>query len=252
MKRIIFFLFIILSHSAFAAVGLHLDFTQKALKQGKIEDAVIQMDENSVQKIELQRLKGQSLSDTIYLLDVSPLVKKDGGSKFEAEAKVIFLKKPEGQVLLHKLSGEDVAVTWSQVEITPTEASQGLIFGQFEIPSRKNIVIWLISLLTLVFGIAFFLKYRRRLQEKKNALMRRKKHKAELLEAREYSQIVHVWMERDIFLKEFPEIQEAFKKFEVTLFKYQFKPYQSEAEKAEIQEAYRAFMDHIQGGLSGI
>ena len=252
MKRIIFFLFIILNHTAFSAVGLHLDFTQKTLKQGKIEDAIIQMDENSVQKIELQQLKGQSLADVIYLLDVSPLVKKDGGSKFEAEAKVIFLKKPEAQVLLHKLSGADIAITWSKVEIIPTETTQKLIFGQFEIPSRKKILIWFISLLILIIGIAFFFKYRRRLQEKKNILIRRKKHKAELMDAKEYSQIVHIWTQRDIYLKEFPEIHEAFKNFEAILFKYQFKPYQSEAEKAEVQEAYRAFMAHIQGGLSGI
>lgn len=252
MKRIFFFLFIVLSQTAFSAVGLHFDFTQKAVKQGKIENAILQMDENSVQKVELQQLKGQSLGDVIYLLDVSPLVKKDGGSKFESEAKVIFLKQPEAQVLVHKFSGLDIAVTWSQIEVIPTEATKELIFGQFEIPSRKKIFIWITTLLILIIGMGFFLKYRRRLQEKKNILIRRKKHKAELMEAKEYTQIVHIWMQRDIYLKEFPEIHEAFKKFEATLFKYQFKPYQSEAEKAEVEEAFRSFIGHVQGGLSGV
>lgn len=252
MKRIISILFIMLSQAAFSAVGLHLDFTQKTLKQGKVTDTIVRMDENSVQKIELQQLKGQSLADVIYLLDVSPLVKKDGGSKFEAEAKVIFLKIPEAQVLLHKLSGVDIAITWSKVEIIPTELTQKLIFGQFEIPSRNKVFIWFIGLISLIVGLVFFFKYRRRLQEKKNISIRRKKHKTELMEAKEYSQIVHVWMQRDVYLKEFPEIHEAFKKFEATLFKYQFKPHQTEAEKAEVQEAYRTFTANIQGGLSGI
>ena len=59
-------------------------------------------------------------------------------------------------------------------------------------------------------------------------------------------------MNRQIYLLTFPAIDEAFRKFEQKLFKVQFKPSQTEHEKAHVVDSYNEFLASIKGSLDGI
>lgn len=248
MKKILFILLFLLSSSVLATVGMHIDLANSTIKQGKVEQATLRLDEGAAQQILAKKITGLNLENTIYLLEVGPLSKKNDG--YEANAKVIFLKVPESKVLQYQ--GSKFPITWSPVEIIPTEASQNLIFEQFTIPTPKNILLW-ISLIILTLLIFFAVMRFRRIQQAK-ALQRKRRIslRDELMKGTQYSEVVDIWKKRDLFLAEFPEIQQHFKMFEQVLFKYQFKPFQTETEKIEIMQAYREFINNIRGGLNGI
>ncbi|WP_408098459.1 hypothetical protein ACJVC5_05985 [Peredibacter sp. HCB2-198] len=237
---------------AFGASALNLDFGKNEIKQGSLETAKILLKADAVQRVPLQKLKGQTLADTLYFYDVSPLMRKEGSDYFEAEAKVIFAKAPETNALGTKFGEEDLLITWGNSQVLPTEAAQGFIFGKFEIPSRPKILLWLS--VTLGVGILAFLiiwgrkKYliKTTLKKKKRAL------KQELLSATTYQEVVDLWKKKHKFFDEFPQVEEPFKSFEAVLFKYQFKPRQNEAEISQVIEAYRDFVRKVEGGLNGI
>lgn len=252
MKIFVLFLLFIIIQPALAAVSIQLDFFDSQLKQGQLEVAQVTMTAEAAQNISLQKLKGANFAETLYFYELGPLIKKDGGDYFVADAKVIFLKIPESPKLIQKLGNEEIILAWPQIEILPTEGGKELIFGQFEIPSRKKILLWVLISLGLLTGLYALIKYRKQIALKKAAREKRINLKDKLFNATDYSQIVEIWLSRDEFLTAFPEIRDYFKKFEITLFKYQFKPHQTETEKAEVVTAYREFLTNIQGGLSGI
>ncbi|MCM2349588.1 MAG: hypothetical protein NDI69_06170 [Bacteriovoracaceae bacterium] len=252
MKIFALFLLFIIIQPALAAVSVQLDFFDTNLKQGQLEAAKVTMAADAAQNINLQKLRGASVADTLYFYELGPLIKKDGGDYFIADAQVIFLKIPESPKLIHKLGNEEIIVAWPQIEILPTEGAKELIFGQFEIPSRKKILLWVLISLGLLTGLYAVIKYRKQLALKKAAREKKIKLKEKLFNAADYFQIVEIWQKRDEFLQTFPEIRDHFKKFEIILFKHQFKPHQTETEKSEVMTAYREFLNNIQGGLSGI
>lgn len=252
MKIFAIFLLFIIIQPALAAISIQLDFSDSQLKQGQLEVAQVTMPAEAAQNISLQKLKGTNFAETLYIYELGPLIKKDGGDYFVADAKVIFLKIPESPKLIQKLGNEEIILAWPQIEILPTEGGKELIFGQFEIPSRKKILLWVLISLGLLTGLYAVIKYRKQLALKKAAREKRISLKEKLFNASDYSHIVEIWLSRDEFLTVFPEIREHFKNFEITLFKYQFKPHQTETEKSEVVTAYREFLTNIQGGLSGI
>ncbi len=229
---------------------MHINFSSPTVKQGKVEEATLYLDETTAQKLLAQKVSGQTIENTIYLLEVGPLTKTD--NNFEANAKVIFLKVPERKVVQYEGIQGGFPVTWSEVEIIPTEATQELIFERFSIPSRKNILLWLGILIAA--GCLLFLGIRFRKVQRAKAQLRKRRLslRDELLSGTAYSEIVEIWKKRETFMAEFPEIHDHFKKFEHVLFKYQFKPSQTEAEKIEIMQAYREFINNVRGGLNGI
>jgi hypothetical protein len=245
-----FVLLFIFSSSAFAGAKMQIDLSSAVVKQGSLVDAVVRLDGASVQQIELQKLKGVSLADTIYLHQVAPLIRS--GEVFEADAKIIFLKVPEGKPLTHKIGENDISITWSDVEVQPTEAPAQLLFGQFEIPGRKRILEILAGF--LILGLVAFGVYRlNQIRKKKSALLRiRADLRDKIMSAREYQDVVTLWQQKSDLLKEFPHLSDPFKELEKVLFKYQFKQSQSETEKAEVMKAYRDFMTKVQGGFNGI
>lgn len=243
---------LLFSLSVHASVAMHLDFHSPKVKQGHIESATIKLDETAIQNVELQKLVGSSWGDSIYLYSVGPLLRKNGEANYQSEAKVIFLKSSVEQPLIHKINENEIQITWSNVEVIPTEAPKELIFGQFEIPSRKKIVIWLSGLLFALLGTIAVLKYRKTVQNKKYQRKKKIELKNKVISATEYSQVVQIWQEKATILKVFPQLSEPFKTLETVLFKYQFKPSQMESEKAEVMTAYRTFVEQVQGGFDGV
>lgn len=251
IKYVILFIFI-LPQIAFSATTLNLEFNKGAIKQGSLESARILLKADAVQRVPVQKLKGQTLSNTIYIYDVSPLVRKNGSDFFETNAKVIFVKVPETNALASKLGSEDLLITWGDIPVSPTEGAKGFVFGNFEIPSRPKILLWLSILVGIAVLSVVGFWCRKKYQLKSSLKKKKQALKSELISASSYQDVVEVWKKKHLFLSEFPQIEEAFRTFEGILFKYQFKPRQSEAEVSVVIEAYRDFVRKIEGGLNGV
>ena len=252
MIKYLILLILICSQLAFGTTNLTLEFVAQEIKQGSLESVKIHLNPEAAQRISLNKLKGQTLGETIYLYDVSPLMRKAGSSNFEADAKVIFVKTPETNALAFKQETEDLFITWGNTQITPTEAAKGFIFGNFEIPSRPKIILWLSILLGV--GLLTFLGFwgRNKYRTKQALKAKTRALKAELTTAQTYAEVVNVWKKKHLYVSTFPHIEDSLKDFETVLFKYQFKPRQSEAEINVVMEAYREFLQKIAGGLNGI
>lgn len=250
--KIFLILLILISTNVLAAARMEINFSSDKVKQGSLQKSLIKLDETSAQVIELQKLKGQTLGETLYIYSVSPLLRKDGGSTFEAEATVIFVKVPEQNKLGYKTPQTDIEVTWNQVEVIPTEAPQELLFGTFTIPSKMKLLTWFLLLSAVVVLVIAGIKGRKLLLNKKALKIRKLNAKAEILSAKEFSDVVHLWQKKHSLFREFPHIEEPFKDLEKVLYKHQFKPFQTETEKIEVMNAYREFTNRIEGGFNGI
>lgn len=248
MIRILIFL-LAFSSSVFAA-QMQLQLSSSVVKQGSLIDAVVRLDGNSVQQVELQKLKGISLADTVYLYQVAPLIKS--GNSFEADAKIIFLKVPETKPVIHKAPTGDIAISWSDVEVQPTEAPEKFLFGQFEIPGPRRILEILAGLVVVLLIVLGIYKFRQNRKAKKALRVKRAELKDKVMSAREYHDVVSLWQQKAELLKEFPHLAEPLKELEKVLFKYQFKQSQNENEKTEVMKAYRDFINLVQGGFNGI
>lgn len=241
-----------MSSYAWPKVSMDLHFERPEVQQGNIESAKLLLETDGVQKVQLQKLKGQTLGESLYLYDVSPLMKREGGAGFEADAKVIFVKVPEGKVITHKLPQDELVISIGNTSVKATEVPEKFIYENFTIPSRPKIILWTSILIGLSLLAFFGRKLYRSVQKKKSLRQKRALLKSELYAGEDYQGIVALWLRREVFLKEFPHIEDAFRKFEVVLFKYQFKPYQTEVEKALIVDAYRSFLQECMGGFDGV
>jgi hypothetical protein len=229
---------------------MRLELSSAVIQQGSLIDAVIRLDGATVQQVELQKLKGLSLADTIYIYQVSPLIRS--GESFEAEAKIIFLKVPETKPVVHKTETNEISITWSDVEVKPTEAPEKFLFGQFEIPGPRRVVQILLGLLTLGLVIFGVVKFNQKNKAKKTLRQKRVELKDKAMSAQSYLEVVHLWQQKDLLIKEFSHLIDPIKELEKVLFKYQFKQNQTDSEKAEVMKAYREFINQIQGGFNGI
>lgn len=251
MIKYLFLCLIFVSFHAWPKVSMDLHFEHQEVQQGNIESAKLILETDGVQKVQLQKLKGQTLGELLYLYDVSPLMKREGAG-FEADAKVIFVKVPEGKTITHKLPQDELVISFGNTSVKPTEVPEKFIYENFTVPSRPKIILWTSILIALVFIGFYGHKLYRSIQKKKTLRQKRSLLKSELYAGEDYQGIVALWLRREVFLKEFPHIEDAFRKFEVVLFKYQFKPYQTEVEKTLIVDAYRSFLQESMGGFDGV
>lgn len=235
-----------------AMPGIHFEFAQNKIKQGALVNATVSLNEEVVQLIESQKLKHETLAGHLYVHSISPFMRKEGGETFEADSVVIFLKVPKERSFVHKSPKGDVTVTWSEVEVIPTEAEKELLFGQFEVPSRVKILTWILvltgSLLLLFFSIKFYRNWRNKQELRK----KKKEIRDQIFSAKQYDEIVGIWQNKHSLIREFPHLEDPFRELEIILFKYQFKPFQDDAEKSEVVRAYNEFMTKVQGGFNGI
>ena len=195
-------------------------------------------------------IKHQTLGKVLYLYHVGPFIMKQG--VLESEVKVLFSKVPTSNSVTEVIQGEQVTISWSEFQVIPTQESEGFQFGTFEIPKMIRWLPWLIGALTILILFFIIARWKKRQAEKKQVKHLRAKMKEELMGAKTYEDIVQLWQKKRVYLKQFPSIEENFKKLEETLFKFQFKPQRNESEIFIIQASYEKFKQDIPGALNGI
>lgn len=251
-KLLLLILFLLVPNVLLAEVKITLSFPKSQIKQGQLEEADITMDFSAAQNFEIQKLKDTTPGDILYFHKISPMMRSNAGGTLSGKASVVFINVPKVNYIQFK--EEDVAIhlTWNELEIAPTDAKPVFIYENFSIPGRKEIKNYIVPILILLFltpiGVFLFLRYRR-IQAAK---IRKKELKDSLLKANNYEEVVELWKLKSRFINEFPAIENAFRKLEEVLFKYQFKPSQSDSEKNEVMKAYRNFTGQVQESLNGI
>lgn len=241
-----------ISLTAFSADKVELIFPEPAVKQGAIVSVQLKADSSAVQSVDFQKLKGQTVGKKIYFYSISPLLRKDSESTYEGQAKIIFVETPEDSQVTDTVQGRELQIKWNPLKVEPVEAQKSFLFADFDVPYPKSILAWILTglgLLALVVGGWFgFNKYKKAKLIKENKI----KIKSEIYSASSFDGVVSVWKKKRSYIQQFPHLEEPFEKLEGTLFKYQFKPYQSESEKEEVVKAYQSFLSSIQGGFNGI
>ncbi len=248
IKFIIFFALISFAN---AGENIQLQFSTSEVNQGEIISAqlsLIPADESDLLKVQ-----GKTFAETIYILELTPLTKREGINKYIADTKVIFLKVPEENRVAASLNGKPVIVSWNTIKINPTEESSELLFGTFEISPRIN---WYVMLLgtILVLGLTWLLArmINTKIKLKKSIRLRKVEMKDKILGCRSFEEVVELWKDKHVLTQEFPHIKDAFFKLEESLNRYQFKPIQTNEEKSIVLESYRKFSKEIEGGFHGV
>jgi hypothetical protein len=240
-----FVLLALLSFSAYSADKVEMDFSAQDFNQGELIETRLQRVETST--FEWKNLKGQTIENTLYFYDLSPV------SQYEAKAKVIFTKIPESYEIQSKIDGKQIIFNWGGIKINPTEPDNSFIFGTFDISEKMLWGLWsTIAFLGIsLFSFAAWIIFRRfKLRKKKKERLLILKN--EIMGCRNYEDVVNLWKRKHILLNEFPHIDEAFHKMEEILNLHQFKPKIAEAEKIEVVESYRKFSRSVEGGFNGI
>jgi hypothetical protein len=238
--------------SSLVSAVVEIQFSTPKFHQGSLQKSIWKVDQATAQKLELQKLKGQTVGGVLYIYSVSPLMRKNGSSDFEADAKVIFVKVPETNFLGHKTTTGEAVLTWNNVEVIPVEAPKELLFGTFEVPSRMKILTWASILVGLIFLGLIGFKVLKKLKQKKLLKQQKLSLKNDIQSVNEYQEVVRIWQSKHKLLREFPHLETPFKDLETTLFKYQFKPRQTDFEKNEVMTAWKKFIDETRGGFDGI
>lgn len=250
MMRFLFFVLIFLPSLSNADAGIDLFFQHKNVTQGSLQSVEMTLDVETLSKLEANKLLGTTISDTLYIVDISPFIKKE--TVYKASATVIFVKIPtQENGELETVKGK-IKFNWGGVEVLPTEISENFLFGSFEIPKGRNLLIFLVLLVgffLLLIPVIKIYKKRKKYRAYKNELMKLKK---EITDAQNYGDIVNVWKRKHDLLNAFPKMKDSFQKFEKVLFQVQFKPIQSDLEKEGVVNAYKLFLNEIKGDIIGI
>jgi hypothetical protein len=246
-------LLIILFYLIFIAptyAGIELIFPVSKVKQGSLQEVKLILDEQTAQRVELQKLKGQSLGELIYLHSVSPLLRRKG--RFEADATIVFAKIPSTNEMIYKNSNGDVKISWNFIEVEPTEVPKDLLFLDFDIPKPARVLLWVLVIFVSGFIGYLILRARRKWIAKREMKLKRQRIREDLYRVSKYNMVVSTWQNKHHLVKEFPHLAEPFSTLELTLFKYQFKQTQTDDEKEEVLKAWHAFLESSKEGFNGI
>jgi hypothetical protein len=242
-----YLLLLIFSFNAWSRVNLELSLDNPSVKQGEIVIGRLSVLEAEGQAV-LTGLKGKKIEKTLYLLSVSPFMGKQG--QLEAEAKVIFLSIPQKSEVAEILDGEEVSIKWNNIEVIATPEPKSFLLGDFEIPTRANVVYWIIvflSIAVIALLTSFFLKHFSKKKKAKNKILSLKK---ELLDCITYEDVVEIWEQKRKYIETFPKLDKSFKILENVLFKYQFKSQRTKTETDEVVQAYNVFKSNVSGALN--
>jgi hypothetical protein len=224
--------------NAWSRVGLELIPDSPSVKQGEIAVGRLVVKKSDGQSI-LGGLKGKNLGKTLYLLHVSPFMGKQG--HLESEAKFIFLAIPQANNVSEVINGEEVLISWDNIEIIPTEPPKSFLLGNFEIPARRKIVQWLLIILGTASVLGFIFYFNKFYSKSKKSKIQLDHIKKQLMDCKTYDDIVMMWGRKHDYLTSFPKLEQSYKNFEQVLFKYQFKPQIAESEIMEVIAAYNKF-----------
>ena len=195
--------------------------------------------------LRIEDLEGKTIQETLY---VQAVEKREGKIFFV----VIFTKVPNKLPLATSLNNLETTFFWQDVVVEPVEIPQGFLFGDFTIPEPMRFLAIILSLISL--GVFFILgrRFYRKFQEKKKNRARRLELWEKIMSVKNFEEVVSVWQNKHLLLREFPHLDEPFKSLEKVLFRYQFKPHQTPEEKEEVIKAYRHFQEILRGGRNGI
>lgn len=249
MKKVLLLL-LLLPLWALARVEVDLQFEKKEVKQGEIVLATVRTSPESMNQLNLQKLKGNSFAKTLFLYDFSPWLHSNGD--FSATAKIIFTEVPKETILKDTINGQEVELKLSPVNVIPTQAEQQLLFGTYEIPTPAEIMKWVILAIAVSLVGILGWKLKRKFTTQREIRLRKQKLIEEITSARDYEGVVDVWKKKYQYLTTFPQLETPFKNLEQVLFKYQFKPSQQASEKEEVFQAYQKFLAESQEGFRGI
>lgn len=246
------FILILIPNVCLSSGKIYFELSEDKVIQGSLIKTKFKFQQNSDQSLRIENLEGISIGDTIYINQLLPVNGDSDGKIINGDASILFIKVPEKSNLEHKIDGFNIEVTWKQVDILPTELPEELLFGEFNFPDTKRVILWIAIgtgiLVFLVFIFLFWIK-RKKLKFKK---LKKVNIKNSLLSPVSYNEVVYIWEMKHDILKVFPGLGDEFKKLEKVLFKYQFKPHRSKSEEEEVLVAYRKFIDSIKGGFDGV
>ncbi len=252
MRPLFTILFIISLMTTALAQKLEVSFQQTVIKQGSLVQAKIGVDGESFQKLQLNKLRGQTIAETLYIHSLSSFMRRSGDNVFEADAVVVLAKVPASSEFAANLDGVQIVVSLGDVQVQSTEPDKGFLFSDFTVAEPLKLFRWVLAILAIVIlGTGIYVIIRR--NRLKNHVRKYKRAlKESLVSANSYEEVLSVWDRKYEFFESFPHIRDAFEDFQKTLFKYQFKRTKSEFEKNEILKSYREFLAKVQGGLDGI
>lgn len=250
MKMILFFVF--LSAKVLSMDKIALFIPQNEVNQGALVRATLIIPPESI-NFPIQKLKAETVGEAVYFQQLSPLLKKEGSVAYEAEVRIIFTNVPENRSVSGKIADQEFVLEWNDIRINPVEATGKMLWADFTAPDFfEGSWKWLwITLIIIPFiGGGFF--FWRKLSRKKRDKERRRKLGQEFLACSGYEEIVEFWKKKHVYLKEFPQLEMSYRTFEETLFKYQFKPRQTDTEKELVVQAYKKLSEECKGELRGI
>ena len=242
MRKLFFVTLLMISSSVYAKVLIGVLPSKNIFKQGEIIDVQLRVEyQNS--KLSILKMADRNIGETIYFLQLNSKSTESEEKTFTGKA--IFTKVPSSQQISETVEGEEVIVTWPEIEVVPVEEPKSFIYGDFTVPSPIKLTYWIIGL----FGLGILLRYgvflRRKRQQKLKKGIERSLLLTTLREANTYEDIVQVWQKKKIILNEFPQLESAFTNFESILFLYQFKPKRTDFELNEINHAYSKFKNTL-------
>lgn len=248
-----FLILLLIAFPVYSSVRIELSADVSVVNQGELTEVALKIHSDLNTSLELQKLKGTSFGGVIYFYEISPLLRKEGSPTLYADARIIFVKVPEGTTIKSSFEGRSMEMELIDLEVRPTEAAQNYQFGNFEIPLTSRFVAGVVIILVvLILSLLLALPLLRKIQDKRRHKIMLRKLKSEVLECKAYDDVVELWKAKHLYLETFPHIKEPFHRLEEVLYKYQFKQFQSQQEKQEVIESYRKFVASVEGGFIGI
>ena len=246
-------LLLLVSLPVFSAVNLELYFHPTKVKQGEILEAELQINSSSLAELPMSAITGKKIADILYVISIAPPLKKETESIYRSQARVIFLKVPQTLSAVDTVDGKNLQVSWNKIDIEPTTAPGSFILGDFTIPQRSRIILYLIFLLIVALPLGWIiLRMVRKQREKNNRRQQLSKQKEQILQCRNFEEIVELWKNKHAHFNSFPHIREPFSTFEQELNACQFKPTVTDAEKKHVLLSYRHFITQVEGGFDGV
>lgn len=246
------FLLIFISVNAWSADRLQLVFDESEVKQGALIKARLFVPASSI-NVPVQKLKGENIAETIFFQQISPLFRKEGSEAYTSDVVIIFTKVPESNMVTAKVGNQEFELQWNELKVDPVEATGQMLWADFTAPDffEKSLtwILWIVGVLLIAAG-GFFLG--RRFSKKAKEQKRRRLLAQEVRSCQNYEDVVNFWKKKRNYLRDFPHLEETFPALENTLFKYSFKPSQTETEKEEVLRAYKKMMEASEGGFRGI
>lgn len=246
------FLIIFFVPHAWSLDRIDLELNETEVHQGALVRGKLLLPPQSM-NFPLQKLKGTTFGETLYFHQTSPLLRKDGSSVFESEVQVIFIKPPESENVAGTFGQSELVINTGGIKVIPVEASGKMLWAEFTAPDfLKDNWSWLLSaaLLMLLASAGFWIW--KKINRKRTLRLRRRVLFDEFSSCRNYDDVVSMWQKKRNYLQEFPQIEEKFRTFEEVLFKYQFKPRQSDSEKEVVMTAYRKLLSDSEGVFRGV